>query len=187
MRRFVILLIALSGIQILTGCAVSHRSPAHRGRVLELGTDKPIEGAGVLAVYQMTIYYWIERNSEYVGYQAVLTDKEGKFEIPAKYFSVFRSLASFDNNVQITIYKQGYGNFPGSFNERLMKHGKSAPNLVKDILPPEKEVILWLPKLTTEEERREHDRAFPPTLPGDVVLPEGMSRDDFRTTYGVHC
>ena len=47
---------ALAGLflvaQALGGCAVAHRYPAYRGRVLELGTDKPIEGAGVLAVFK---------------------------------------------------------------------------------------------------------------------------------------
>ncbi|MHB1040382.1 MAG: transthyretin-like family protein [Desulfobacteria bacterium] len=172
-----------------SGCALAHRYPAYRGKVLELGTDKPIEGAGVLAVYDMTVYYWIERNSEYVGYQAVLTDKEGKFTVPAKFFFAFRPLASFDNKVRITIYKKGYGNFPGSiggeYTVKRAKQGKTEPALERgDWIPPEKEVTIWLPKLETEAEIRDHDRLITIMIPGDDLPPKGITREQFNNLFG---
>ena len=153
-------LLLLLSVLPVAGCAVAHQYPTYRGKVLELGTDKPIEGAGVLAVYRMTIFYWIERNSEYIGYQAVLTDKDGKFEVPAKFFSAFRPLASFDSDVTITIYKAGYGNFPGSFGTKRVNQGNTNPALMDDKLPPDNVVTFWLPKLETAEEIKEHDRIF---------------------------
>ncbi|MHB8783509.1 MAG: transthyretin-like family protein [Desulfobacteria bacterium] len=149
-----------------------------------MGTDKPIEGAGVLAVYDMTVYYWIERNSEYVGYQAVLTDKEGKFEVPAKFFFAIRPLASFDPKVEITIYKRGYGNFPGSTNPRRPKHVTTDPP-IGTYLPPDKEIIFRLPKLETEEERKEHDLLITGTgIPDSDLPPRGMTLEQFEKLYG---
>jgi hypothetical protein len=181
-RAIAFLLLMLSVLPV-AGCAVAHQYPAYRGKVLELGTDRPIEGAGVLAVYRMTIFYWIERNSEYLGYQAVLTDKDGKFEVPAKFFSAFRPLASFDSDVTITIYKAGYGNFPGSFGSKRVKQGKTDPALVDDKLPPDNVVTFWLPKLETAEERKEHDNLY--SVTSSILFevkpfpPEGLRKDQF--------
>ncbi len=168
-RPFALLLFLLSVLPV-AGCAVAHRYPAYRGKVLELGTDQPIEGAGVLAGYWMNTYSMPESNSRYVGYQAVLTDNAGRFEVPPKIFTDFYPMAMFDSNVRITIYKYGYGNFPGSFplygsmpgvsKETLRKVGNTDPILNKDQLPPEREVIFRLPKLETEAEIKEHDRIF---------------------------
>jgi len=160
MKRPLSVLLLLLAVLPAAGCAVAHRYPAYRGKVLELGTDKPIEGAGVLAAYWLTVSMPPERNSRYVGYQAVLTDRNGKFEIPSKAFYDFKPLAWFSTNVAITIYKRGYANFSGGFHVNRSKHGKSAPELVGDQLPPGTEVTFWFPRLETEKEIREHDEYF---------------------------
>jgi hypothetical protein len=51
MRRLKVLLILIASIQVISGCSPAHLYPSYRGRVLEKGTDKPLEGAGVVAVY----------------------------------------------------------------------------------------------------------------------------------------
>ncbi len=165
------------------GCAIFHRYPAYRGKVLELGTDKPLEKAGVIAVYWLTTYYWPERNSEGMGYQAVLTGDDGWFEVPAKYFFTFRPLASFDANPRVTIYKKGYGSFPASFGEgTLAKRGKTAPE-IGAFVPAEKEVTFRMPKLETAEEMKEHGRLYVPDIPGKVP-PKGMSMERFEELFG---
>lgn len=176
-RTFAAVLLVLSMLSS-AGCAVAHRYPAYQGRVLELGTDKAIEGAGVLAVYRMNTYTMPESNTRYVGYQAVLTDNTGQFEVPSKTFFSFYPMAMFDSDARITIYKRGYGNFPASFpffgsspgvsRGTPAKEGKTDPVLNKDQLSPGREVTFWLPKLETEEEIREHDRIFSP-LTTDVL------------------
>lgn len=183
MRRWLFLGLTLAAAQIAFGCAVAHRYPAYRGRVLEMGTDKPIEGAGVLAVYRMNTYTMPESNTRYVGYQAVLTDNKGKFEIPSKTFFSFYPSASFDSRVRITIYKRGYANFSGGLHVSRPKHGRSDPELIGDQLPPWKEVTFWFPKLVTEEEIREYDESF--SFTGDEILreksfpPAGTSKGQF--------
>lgn len=162
------LLLVCSVVHLCSGCAIVHRYPAYRGTVLELGTDKPIEGAGVLAVYETTGLNFVERSSEYAGYQAVITGRDGKFTIPGKFFFAFRPVAWFDSWVRITIYKRGYGNFPGSFpgeyNPSLGKDGKTKPELKNDRFPYWGDVTLWLPKLETQQEIDKHDKNFLPVM-----------------------
>ncbi len=183
------LVITLAAAQFISGCAVAHRYPAYRGRVLELGTDRPIEGAGVLAVYAYRQFGVIAIHKAYLGYQAVLTNKDGKFEVPPVWFTELMPFSWFDNNVSITIYKKGYGNFPGSMGGKYVvkraKQGKTEPDLGRGCrVPPAQEVTYWLPKLETEEEIREHDRLMTITIPGDDLPPKGMTREQFNNLFG---
>jgi hypothetical protein len=166
MKKILFLLIVLAGVQTLSACAIVHRYPAYRGKVLELGTDKPIEGAGVLAVYEYKQVSITGGHDTFLGYQAVLTNTEGKFEIPTVWFTEFMPFSWFNDDVFITIFKKGYGNFPASFPGKYRrpraKQGRTEPPLKSDWLPPRQEITFWLPKLETEEEIREHDRAFSP-------------------------
>ncbi len=174
MKKILFLSIILVGVQTLSACAIVHRYPAYRGKVLELGTDKPVEGAGVLAVYRMTLFMPPSGGSRYLGYQAVLTDNNGGFKIPPKFFFPFQPLGSFDSDVSITIYKRGYGNFGASFYDYLPKHGVSEPNLGPGHwVPSNTEVTFWFPRLETEEEIREHDGAFSPYT-NDVLDKNGF-------------
>lgn len=189
-RRRLAFCIALAACApFLAGYAITHRYPAYRGRVLELGTDKPIEGAGVLAVYRTWQAGIGETLNPYLDYQAVLTNAEGRFEIPAERFWTFRPLGRFDPNVAITIYKAGYGNFPGSIGKyrvKMAKQGKTDPELPRGFwFPPEKEVAIWLPKLETKEERRKHDLLVTGTgIPDSDLPPEGMTLEQFREFFG---
>ncbi len=171
MKKILPLLMVLCTAQMLAGCAIVHRYPTYRGTVLELGTDKPIEAAGVLAVYRERTYWPPEGNTRYVGYQAALTDGSGNFEIPSKFFFDFFPLALFDSWVRITIYKRGYGNFPGSFpfydpmpgmshRASTAKEGRVDPILELNRVPSRKKVTFWLPKLETAAEHAEHDQVF---------------------------
>jgi len=152
----------------VTGCAVVQRYPAYRGRVLELGTDQPIEGAGVLAVYKTKHPSPGGDVTSYVGYQGLLTDAEGRFEIRPKWIVPLRPFSWFDDEVRITIFKYGYGNFPGSYDPAKPKIGENPhalrvyvetdPVLKRNLLPPEQEVTFWLPKLEGKKEIIEHSR-----------------------------
>jgi hypothetical protein len=180
------LLCVLAAFGILSGCALAQHYPAYRGKVLDLGTDKPIEGAGVVAVYRYNQIAVGASINPYLGYQAVLTNAEGRFEVPAKWFTKFTPMTSFDDDVRITIYKAGYGNFPGSFGEQRPKHGKTDPPLDRTmLLPPEKEVTFRLPKMETEEERKEHKLLLTGTgIPDSELPPKGMTLEQFRELFG---
>lgn len=166
----------------LPGCAIVHRYPAYRGKILELGTDKPIEGAGVLARYETQIASvggWVER---YLGYQAILSDKQGKFEVPRKWFFTFRPLSMFVEQPYITIYKKGYGNFPSSFHDFLppSQRGKTEPEISPHPkLPAEMEIQIWLPILRTNEDQKYHDEYMQRFPLKDPFPPPGMTEEQF--------
>ncbi len=166
-RRLLALALLALTAQALFGCAAAHRYPAYRGQVLELGTDQPIEGAGVLAVYKTTLPTPAGNKSRYLGFQGRLTDAEGRFEIRPKWFFTLRPFSWFDDEVLITIFKYGYGNFPGSYSLYRPKIGESpwalrvyvetVPPLERNLLPPEQEVTFWLPELRGPEEVIAHN------------------------------
>ncbi|MDF1536338.1 MAG: hypothetical protein P1S46_07535 [bacterium] len=162
MKRLKILLVVIAAIQVISGCAPAHLYPSYLGRVLEKGTDKPIEGAGVVAVYWKQNWVGIAEggSTDYRGFQAALTDEEGRFKIPAKLYLNFWPLSGFKPYPLISIYKEGYGNFGGGFSYYGGKTGISNPKIPRTgELPPNTEVIFWLPKLETREELGRHKRA----------------------------
>ena len=173
MGRIWVLIPLVVCFSVCTGCAMAHRYPAYRGLVLEKGTDKPIGGAGVLAYYRTN--QWLAGPgggiSRYLGFQADMTDGDGKFEIPAKWFFPFRPFNSFDPSYPlISIYKEGYGNFGSGFSYYGGKVGMSKPEISHAReFPPDMDVTFWLPKLETKEEIAQHDRTFPHWMnPGDM-------------------
>jgi len=181
-KKIWLLLVVLCSVQVLGGCAIVHRYPTYRGKILELGTDKPIEKAGILMAY------WSETPSvggwvpDYLGYQWALTNKEGKFEIPAKFYFI-QPLKMFDWQPDMSIYKKGYGNYPGSFRKDLARRARTEPELdPKEGIPGGKEVTYWLPKLETPQEFRDH-RGGGLVLGDPFVAPEGMTREEFRELF----
>jgi hypothetical protein len=176
MRRLKLLLILIASMQVISGCAPAHIYPAYRGRVLEKGTDKPIEGAGVVAVYWKEWWVGIAEGggTESCGFKVDQTDSKGRFEIPSKLFLNFWPLSGYKSFPLISIYKEGYGNFPGSFEKHLGKYGISNPKTPRTgELPHNTEVIFWLPKLETRKERIRHYQSYPRWLEGEDVMTKG--------------
>lgn len=179
LRRLVLSALAML---VLGGCVPVHRYPAYRGRVLELGTDAPIERAGVIVSYRL------ERASiggpvpYFVGYQWALTTKEGRFEIPAKTFFTGKPLARFYQRPEVTIYKRGYGSFPSGFNVAPDRQGTTEPRIGIKGMPGNTEVIFRMPKLKSREEAKFEDTPFVLDIP--VKLPNGVSRSEFRELFG---
>ncbi len=167
------------------GCAIFHRYPAYRGKVLELGTDRPIEKAGVIAAYWAAGMGIGHPAEIYLGYQVVLTDKAGRFEVPGKlHWNYWPFAGSFRTTPTITIYKKGYGSFPASFGEgTFAKRGKTTPEIGAWV-PAETEVIFRMPKLETAEELKEHHLAYVPAIIEGEFPPKGMTREQFEEYFG---
>ncbi|MBI5676512.1 MAG: hypothetical protein HZC48_11945 [Nitrospirae bacterium] len=56
-----------------------------KGRIIDIETKEPLEGAVVLAVWQRAYRTLAGDNTYFYNAKEVLTDKEGRFEIPAIY------------------------------------------------------------------------------------------------------
>lgn len=131
----------------LPGCALVHHYDAITGKVVDLDTGEPLEGAAVHASYYTTFYNMIDPTSWYLNSQETLTDDKGEFVIPAQFAFAFRPMNLFSNEVLFVIYKPWHGCFGiclsarcGTTLEGDLKEGSI--NLV------------GLPKLKTREERR---------------------------------
>ncbi|MBI5869118.1 MAG: hypothetical protein HZB43_12675 [candidate division Zixibacteria bacterium] len=204
MKGIVQVTVGLVGL-VLTGCMPVHLFPSYKGRVLELSTNKPIEGAGVLMVYMGIVVKGIESDTISCGYQAAVTDHDGTFHVPSKWSFYAKPLSWCRPEPRITVYKHGYGNLPGSSqrtyswfnssghyetNKTLAKVAVIDPDLPRDRihnldvrLPAWGTATIWLPKLESPEEIQLHNSLLPHGVrywaERSGFPPPGMNREQF--------
>lgn len=125
-----------------------------KGKIIDIETKEPIEGAVVVAIWERA-YRSVSGDKTYF-YEAkeVLTDKEGRFEIPAYTPINLLPIISYIREPYFIIFKPGYLslsdrhletnviNKPAEF-KRNGKMYRFAPGIIE------------LPKLKTREERLE--------------------------------
>jgi len=140
------------------GCAITKEFGPYYGNVIDTETKDPIEGAAVLVVFYTEEYGPAGAISRYADALETVTDKNGEFRIPAHRITVFRPLQGWVKYGYFTIFKPGYGHYPGSKGVKPM----FVPN---GTLPEDKYVTIELPKLRTMKERKE---AGTPTAQGSV-------------------
>ncbi|NTV15681.1 MAG: hypothetical protein HGA96_17420 [Desulfobulbaceae bacterium] len=81
--------------------------PEYKGKVIEAGTDAPIEGAVVVVVYYEYTFLKFDGHTEVIGAQETLTDKNGEFVIPS-FTRAMNPFASESEDPTLIIYKPGY-------------------------------------------------------------------------------
>lgn len=125
-----------------------------KGKVIDIETKEPLEGAVVLAVWERVYRTPTGGNSYFYEAKEVLTDKDGKFEIPAYTPINLLPIISYMRGPSFTIFNPGYGSLRMGLGEYLTgetsnveefelsgKKYKVAPGLIE------------LPPLKTREER----------------------------------
>lgn len=133
----------------LSGCAISNHYEGYKGKVVDKETREPIVGAAVLAVYYTQSYTLAGSNLEYLDAQETVTDENGEFEIPPLDVATFRFLQSFEPKAWFIIFKPSYGCYP--------RHRGTEPMFLPNgTLPPNEDVVIELPKITSPEERRDN-------------------------------
>ncbi len=146
-KKILCLIIGLA----LVGCTISHTYGPYRGKVVDVETGAPIEGAVVFVKFNT------EGGlspggavSRFVDAVEALTDANGEFEIPAQKVNAFRMFHNWDPYESVIIFKPGYGAYP--------RHHGIERDLPEDdhFLPKDKYVTIKLPKLNTMEERKEN-------------------------------
>ena len=80
-----------------------------RGKIIDIETKEPIEGAVVLAVWERVYRTPAGASSYFYEAKEVLTDKEGRFEIPSYTPINLVPLLSYMRGPLFTIFKPGYG------------------------------------------------------------------------------
>lgn len=110
MKTSHILLIFVFMVTCSTTCHASwliYHKPEYRGRVVDIDTGQPIEGAVVIAKYQKeTLAPPVEPQSSTIHVKETLTDKDGRFVFPA-YTTIIQPF-SWSYDVSFLIFKPGY-------------------------------------------------------------------------------
>lgn len=142
MKSKVMVLIAVMFAILIA--ATTHAKGPWRGKVIDAETKQPIEGAAVVALwYKEFDLSPAGGNKTYLDAQETVTDKNGDFEIPSKYFVSI----PFIREVwppEFTIFKPGYGSFPSS---------QKSPIETPEDYFLNKRGIVELPRLTRRDER----------------------------------
>ena len=86
-----------------------YHKPEFKGRVVDIDTKTPIEGAVVVAIYEKhTLNPPAGSYTNVIKAKEALTDKNGRFGFPS--YTTFIHPLSYSGNCTFLIYKPGYGN-----------------------------------------------------------------------------
>ncbi len=128
----------------------------YKGKVVDLETGAPIEGAAVFIEFSTVGIY---SSSAYGGATETITDENGEFSIFWRPVLSLRPVAKWKPNGYVTIFKPGYGAYPG--------HADSKPLFIPNgSISEKKYVTINLPKLWSIEERKKNLRNI--SISGDV-------------------
>lgn len=138
-------------LSILSGCAVSNKFGPYIGKVVDAETKEPIEGAVVFMEATTVTGTLAGATSHYAGFKEVLTDEDGEFHITLR-LTALKPGHVWDSHPYISIFKPGYGVFPG----HRRAHSNIFVKNTSHILPENTYVAIALPKLTTRAEREDN-------------------------------
>src|SRR4030066_1175644 len=105
MRKF---LISVLTSFFIFNCGVALAAGPWKGRIIDIETKEPIEGAVVLAVWQRAYITPAGDNTYFYNAKEVLTDKEGRYEIPSYRPINLLPLISYIREPEFTIFNPGY-------------------------------------------------------------------------------
>lgn len=128
------------------GCAGTHEFGPYSGKVVDKETNEPIEGAVVFVRFFTQTGHFAGTSSYFADAVEVLTNSQGEFAVPVQRLRNTELGHFWDKSGDVMVFKPGYGCYPG--------HRETEVN--PPAFPDEAYVIVKLPKLKTEEERREN-------------------------------
>ncbi len=113
----IFLLTITTYVNASSGWIVFHESE-FKGKVIDVETIKPIEGAVVAAIYYVKYFGPFGSDSAYADVQETLTDSNGEFTIPGNIFFHLWPFTSGGSKTKFIIFKPGYRPYP--FNDFLI-------------------------------------------------------------------
>ena len=136
-------------VTVIAGCA-----GPWKGKIIDVDTKEPLEGAVVLAVWERVYRTPAGPNSYFYEAKETVTNKAGEFEIPSYTPINLLPLISFMRGPAFTIFKPGYGSLNGLWlgdyftgekrNEQAFEFRGHKYRLAANIVE--------LPRLRTQEE-----------------------------------
>jgi hypothetical protein len=131
---------------IVSITAIAHIFGPYMGKVVDLETGEPIDGAAVLMVFYTESFF---ASSAYAGAVETLTDPKGEFRIPWYLALTFHPFSVWEPHGYVIIFRPGFGAYPD--------HKKALPRFkVGGTLPENEYVTIRLPLLKTLEERKDN-------------------------------
>ena len=151
MRNTLILMAMIALVLAVEGCTITQKFGPFYGKVVDAETGDPIQGAVVAVWFQTESGTFGGTVYSVADAVETLTDANGEFRIPPHRINLFRMMASWDDECQVSIFKPGYGAYPGNLKTYCSWKDKH-PFFI-----PEKEyVTYYLPKLVTFDEIRQN-------------------------------
>ncbi len=138
-------------LTLIYGC-----SGPWKGKVIDVETKEPVEGAVVMAVWDRVYRTPMGTNNYFYEAKETLTNKDGEYEIPSYTPINILPIISYMSGPFFTIYKPGYGSIQGLDLEHIFINTTKGKMEWKErdkgfaISPG----IVELPKLKTIEERK---------------------------------
>jgi hypothetical protein len=90
---------------LVQGCSW-YSKPAYSGRVVDAETGQPLSRVYIQIIYHIGVYRLVEQGTKRVTEFSIITDKDGKFSVPAVR-SIIGPL-SWDEGVSFAVKRSGY-------------------------------------------------------------------------------
>jgi hypothetical protein len=170
MRNIIIFIVViLTSILLITP---AYAAGPWKGKIIDIETKEPLEGAVVLAVWYRAYRTPAGDNTYFYNSREVLTNKEGRFEISAYTPINLLPILSYLKGPHFTFFKPEYlGLSDTGFGDFFLEGTKEIPLERKHVsgkifrLSPG---VIELPMLNTRKERRRMIR-FPTSIPDDKM------------------
>ncbi len=135
-----------------TSIASALPSGPWKGRIIDIETKEPIEGAVIVACWRRVWRTPAGGVADFYEIKEVLTNKEGNYEMPSYTPINMLPILSYISGPEFTIFKPGYLNLSG---RHLDENVTDSPAEFKrnEIIYRLAPGIIELPKLKTREER----------------------------------
>ncbi len=147
MRRLIIPAVFVLAAVMSSGCAITHVYGPYMGKVVDMESGKPIEGAVVFMRFFTKYPTLGGTNYSYADALETLTDAKGEFHIPEHRIWTFRPVNGWVPYNRTIIFKPGFAVFPSY-------HANKTPrSLPASSIPENRFVIVRVERLKTREER----------------------------------
>ena len=157
MRKKIILFWIISVLSLSGNCNNAFAAGPWKGKIIDVETKEPLEGAVVLAVWERVYRTPAGANSYFYEAKEVVTNKAGEFEMSSYTTINLLPIISYMRGPLFTIFKPGYGSVNGM---ALGGYFTGVAPEEQDFKLEEKRYryaagVVELPKLKTREERLE--------------------------------
>jgi hypothetical protein len=164
LTKYVTFSVIILFIILNAGCTITHEFGPFMGKVVDAETGEPIEGAVILIVFSLESSSLGGSVNSFADAIETLTDAQGEFKFTPKRINFFKMNASWDDNCQVSIFKPGYGAYPGH-HQAYSSWNKKQSRLI----PEDEYITYYLPRLATIEERKKNLR----NVPAPAGIPNG--------------